>query len=282
MLRAIQVEMESDAEAFLRAFHARHAGATAQTLGSGRTRHGLSSYDLLARVVPPSPAPVTVVDLACGDGYLLERLRQRDLPNARLIGIDMSPEELTAARRRLGSGVELLLERAQRLPLPDRSVDYLLCHMALMLMDDVEAVVREIGRVLKPGGVFCAVVGGDLPSEGAYADFLAILRTALSGRGDPPLALGDPRTQSAEGLATLFAAAGFTAPIEVEEVVLHLDGPAEHVWRFLSSTYWSALLSAEEWQAIDRQVMARLAGSRREDGTVPCPLGLRLCSARQE
>jgi SAM-dependent methyltransferase len=233
-------------------------------------------------VVPASPdpltptPPITIVDLACGDGYLLEQIRER-LPGARLIGIDMSAEELAAARLRLGPGVELLLERAQRLPLADRSVDYLLCHMALMLMDDVEEVVREIARVLKPGGVFAAIVGGDLPPEGAYADFLAILREALAGREQPLLPLGDPRTQSAEGLSALFA-----GPVEVDEVILHLDGPAPQVQQLLSSTYWSALLTEGEWQEIDRRVTERLEELCRDDGTVPCSMGLRLCAWRQE
>ena len=270
------MDMERDSEAFLRAFHARHPGATARTMRAGRTPEGLSSYEILARVVPPAPGPVTIVDLACGDGYLLEILADR-LPEARLVGIDMSEEELAAARQRLGPGrAELLLERAQRLPLPDRSVDYLLCHMALMLMDPVEEVVREIDRVLKPGGVFCAVIGGGDPPGGAYADFIAVLQEALARRPQAPIVLGDPRTQSAEGLRDLFGPpGGLGGAVEVEEVVLHLDGPGEQVRQFLTATYWSSLLSAEEWGEVDREVTARLAVLCREDGTVPCPLGLR-------
>jgi SAM-dependent methyltransferase len=274
------MDMEKPSEAFLRAFHARHPGATARTMRAGRTQEGLSSYEILARIVPPSPGPVTVVDLACGDGYLLELLADRGLPGVRLVGIDMSEEELAAARRRLGPGrAELLLERAQRLPLPDQSVDYLLCHMALMLMDPVEEVVREIDRVLKPGGVFCAVIGGGDPGIGAYAEFGAVLREALARRPLPPLTLGDPRTQSVESLRDLFGpAAGLAGAVEVEEVVLHLDGPAEQVWQFLTATYWSSLLSEEEWSEVDREVSARLAALSRADGTVPCPLRLRrLC-----
>jgi SAM-dependent methyltransferase len=274
--------IESNAEAFLLAFHARHAGATAQTLRAGRTGEGHSSYDLLARLVPPTAEPVTIVDLACGDGYLLELLRDRGLPNARLIGIDMSEEELKAARARLGpDGAELLRERAQRLPLPDSSVDYLLSHMALMLMDDVDEVVREVGRVLKPGGVFCAVVGGEPPAHGAYGAFHSTLREALAGRPQPPLALGDPRTQSAAGLRALFGPeAGFAEPVHVEDVLLHVDGPTEQVRQLLTATYWSSLLSAEEWAEVFRQVEPHLAALCREDGTVPCAMGLRLCHGR--
>lgn len=274
------MDMEKDSEAFLRAFHARHPGATARTMRAGRTPEGLSSYEILAQVVPPSPGPVTVVDLACGDGYLLEILADRCPPGVRLVGIDMSEEELAAARLRLGPGrAELLLERAQRLPLPSQSVDYLLCHMALMLMDPVDEVVREIDRVLKPGGVFCAVVSAGDPTAGAYAHFVDVLREALAARPLPPLTLGDPRTQSAEGLRDLFGpAAGLAGAVEVDEVVLHLDGPPEQVRQFLTATYWSSLLSEEEWYEVDREVSARLAALSRDDGTVPCPLALRRLS----
>lgn len=278
------MDMEKASEAFLRAFHARHPGATARTMRAGRTAEGLSSYELLARVVPPAPGPVTIVDLACGDGYLLELLADRTLSGARLVGVDMSEEELAAARARLGAGrVELLLERAQHLPLLDRSVDYLLCHMALMLMDPIDEVVREIGRVLKPGGIFCAVVGVGDSGGGAYADFVAVLKETLARRPLAPLALGDPRTQSAEGLRRLFGPeSGLAGRVEVEELVLHLDGPADQVREFLRATYWSSLLSEEEWREVDREVRVRLEASAREDGTVPCPLGLRrLCYVRR-
>ncbi|HTQ80150.1 MAG TPA: class I SAM-dependent methyltransferase [Thermoanaerobaculia bacterium] len=274
--------METEAEAFLQAFHARHTGATAQVMRDGRTQDGLSSYELLAQSVQPSPAgePVTVVDLACGDGYLLELLRDRGPRDARLIGIDMSAEELAAARQRLGPGeAELLLERAQRLPLPDNSVDYLLCHMALMLMDPVEEVVREIDRVLKPGGRFSAVLGGDSPEGSAYAAFSQVLREMVTRRQAPPLSLGDPRTLSASGLRTLFGpASGLAGRVEVDEMVLHLDGSPEQVRGFLRANYWSALLTSEEWEAVDREVALHLTGLSRGDGTVPFPFGLRRIS----
>ena len=71
---------------------------------------------------------------------------------------------------------------------------------------------------------------------------------------------------------------GLAGRVEVEELTLHLDGPAEQVREFLTATYWSSLLAEEEWREVDREVRARLAALARGDGTVPCPLGLRrLC-----
>jgi SAM-dependent methyltransferase len=274
------MDSEITSEDFLRAFHARNPGATARTMASGRTPEGLSSYEILARAVPVAPDPLTVVDLACGDGYLLEILADRGHPGMRLVGVDMSAEELAAARARLGPDrAELLLERAQRLPLPDGSVDYLLCHMALMLMEPVEEVLREVHRVLKPGGTFCAVVGGGDPPHGAYADFQAVLRGYLSRRPRPPLALGDPRTLTTTGLRSLFGpGSGLPGTAEVDDVTLHLDGTADEVRQFLTATYWSSLLAEDEWREVDRTVAERLAALARPDGTVPCPLSLRRLS----
>jgi ubiquinone/menaquinone biosynthesis C-methylase UbiE len=54
--------------------------------------------------------------------------------------------------------VRLLNAAADRLPIPDASADLVVCHMAFMLFTPLAQTVREIGRILKPGGKFAAVV----------------------------------------------------------------------------------------------------------------------------
>ena len=134
-----------------------------------------SSYDGLAQVVTPRGEPITVLDLACGDGLLLSRLSQMHASGLGLIGIDMSRAELDAARSRLGPGVALHQAMAQALPLPDASVDCVLSHLALMLMAPVEPVIAEVRRVLKHGGVFSAVVGARPPPHPAFDAYVALL-----------------------------------------------------------------------------------------------------------
>lgn len=143
--------MASAAERFLIDFHARFPGATGQALGNVAVRCGgrgfASSYELLAAQVPADSK--RVLDVACGDGVLLALIAAR-CPGARLAGIDMSAAELAAARTRLGGQAELVECRAQQLPFADGTFDALTSHMALMLMDDMPVVLRELRRVGGP------------------------------------------------------------------------------------------------------------------------------------
>jgi SAM-dependent methyltransferase len=86
------------AEAFLRSFHARDPGVSTRVFARGKDESGVSGYQRLAQTIPTTGDNVTVRDLACGDGYLLELLRERLGPFARFIGVDISTDELTAAR----------------------------------------------------------------------------------------------------------------------------------------------------------------------------------------
>ena len=70
-------------------------------------------------------------------------------------GLGLRDGELAAAKSRFHDDrVTFHQAKAQAIPLPDASVDYVLCHMAFMLMDSIEEVISEIKRVLKPGGKF--------------------------------------------------------------------------------------------------------------------------------
>src|SRR5262245_45424737 len=130
---------DRDAEVWLEDWHDRHPGATSRALARGRP----SPYERLASFVRPGQS---VLDLACGDGYLLDRHRAAGA--ATLAGLDLSAGELAAARERLGGAATLVQGRAQSMPFPDESFDLVTCHMALMLMRPVDEVVSEVRRVL--------------------------------------------------------------------------------------------------------------------------------------
>ena len=100
------------------------------------------------------------LDVACGQGILLDQLaRRRDL--GPIVGVDASPALIEAARRNLGAGPDLRVADARELAaaLADTEpFDAAACVLALMNIDDLPGVCREIGSVLRPGGRFVAVV----------------------------------------------------------------------------------------------------------------------------
>jgi SAM-dependent methyltransferase len=229
---------------FLHAFHSAHPGATPAAMESWRIDDtGRSSYDLLADFLVGEAGGEVVVDLACGDGVLTERLLDADGGPLAVIGVDASPEELKAAKRRLRLRAVLHHGLADRLPIPSEEVAGVGCHMALMLMQPIEDVIAEIARVLVPGGVFGAVVGASGPVEPAMETFIALLDALPEEHRPPRPSLGDPRARSAEGLTALLAP--HFSRIEISEHVLWTEGEAEALWSALALTYDAFALTAE-------------------------------------
>jgi len=100
-----------------------------------------------------SRAQGQVLEIAVGTG--------RNLPHHRddvtLTGIELSPEMLAIAKRRAaesGREADLRVGDAQALDFPDAGFDSVLCTLALCTIPDPGAAVREVHRVLRPGGRF--------------------------------------------------------------------------------------------------------------------------------
>lgn len=97
-------------------------------------------------------APGAVLDVGCGTGRLLRAAAQR-WPTARLIGVDPTSGMLRVARERT-PGATFLEGTAEAIPLPDRSVDLALSTTSFHHWSHHLAGVREVQRVLRPGGHF--------------------------------------------------------------------------------------------------------------------------------
>jgi SAM-dependent methyltransferase len=260
-----------DAEQILRGFHAQHPGATAQIMGNSRAAT-TSSYDLLVRTVEAAPAGAAVLDLACGDGYLLQRIAHTR-PDARVTGIDMSEPELGAARRRLGPDADLRCERADALTLRGGSVDVVLCHLALMLMAPLDPVLDEIARILRAGGAFAAVLGGEGQDGAAWSLFGEVYRSLLDRDGAAVPCFGDRRTDSAVSLQGLIAGHGAFRDARVDTVVVTLDGTPDEIVAFFGLTY-NAFALGEARPALEAQLLARLVPLQDVRGLVPFTLKL--------
>lgn len=112
----------------------------------------------------------TVLDLGSGGGIDCFLAGKKVGPNGHVIGVDMTPEMLDRARaNRLKVGaenVEFRLGEIEHLPVSDGSVDVVISNCVINLSTDKPQVLREILRVLKPGGrmaVSDIVTSGDLP-----------------------------------------------------------------------------------------------------------------------
>lgn len=100
----------------------------------------------------PGGVPATVLDVGCGTGRLLREARRR-WPDTQVIGIDISPGMIAEARQRAPYG-RFLLGPAESLQLEAGSVDLAVSTMSFHHWTDKAAGIREIARVLAPGGRF--------------------------------------------------------------------------------------------------------------------------------
>ena len=95
-----------------------------------------------------SREPGVALDAACGTGRFAEFLATR---GHQVIGVDSSPHMLSYARQRV-PGAGFHVAELDRLPLPDDSVDVIVCALALEHVPRLDPVVAEFARVLRPGG----------------------------------------------------------------------------------------------------------------------------------
>src|ERR1700760_2080125 len=172
-----------DDEALLERYHAR-PGRTVAMLAGFRDARGRTSYEVMIDALRDVPRDARVLDLGCGDGELLAQLAARGF--SRLCGIDRSPHEIAAARERLGSAISLARCAADALPFVDGTIDVVACHLALIVMAPIDAVIAAIARVLRPGGRLIAVINRHHPDP-AFAAFSHELARATQAAGLPPL-----------------------------------------------------------------------------------------------
>jgi SAM-dependent methyltransferase len=122
----------------------------------------------------------TIADLGCSTGYLLEDLRAA-YPRARLVGVDLVAPGLRKAHELLADAL-LLRADVCALPIADSSVDAVVSANLLEHVPDDEGALREMQRVLRPGGRAVIVVPAGPGTYDYYDRFLGHERRY--GRGE--------------------------------------------------------------------------------------------------
>jgi ubiquinone/menaquinone biosynthesis C-methylase UbiE len=99
----------------------------------------------------PMSATARVLDVGCGTGELLSRLRAQH-PDARLAGLDPVVEMLDVARDKLGGNPDLKIGYADSLPWASGSFDIVVSCNMFHYIAHPQASLREMARVIRPGG----------------------------------------------------------------------------------------------------------------------------------
>lgn len=208
-----------------------------------------------------------VLDVACGTGVLARTVIGRVGPAGRVIGLDPNEGMLEVARR-ASPDVEWREGVAEDLPFEDECFDAVVSQFGLMFFEDRVAALREMRRVLRPGGRAAVAVWDALERTPGYYAMVELLREEF---GDEPAdALCAPYDLGdRDRLSALLEAAGWeTATIET------LDGEARfeslETWVHTDVYGWtlSDLLDQGQYQRLRDAAQGRLQKFVRADGRV--------------
>ncbi|MDR1989887.1 MAG: arsenite methyltransferase [Acidobacteriaceae bacterium] len=192
---------------------------------------GCGNPTALAELAPGE----TVLDLGSGGGIDVLLSARRVGASGKAYGLDMTDEMLALARenqRKAGvTNVEFLKGEIEQIPLPDNSVDVVISNCVINLSADKDQVLREVFRVLKPGGRFAVsdiVTRGEMPEP--------LRRDALLWAGCISGALQDT------DYAAKLAAAGFER-IDIEPTRVYT---ADDARGFLNANHADLAASIEQ------------------------------------
>jgi ubiquinone/menaquinone biosynthesis C-methylase UbiE len=186
---------------------AQQFGATARAYLESETHSTGGDLELLAQEVAAIPK-AAVLDLGCGAGHASFAVAPHA---ASVTAYDLTPEMLAVVEREAAArelpNIATVQGMAEELPFPEAHFDCVISRYSAHHWHDVPAALREVRRVLKPGGraLLIDTAGGETPLLDTHLQAVEILR-------DP----SHVRDYSAREWLALFREAGFTATLRQE------------------------------------------------------------------
>ncbi|MBY6261644.1 methyltransferase domain-containing protein [Azospirillum sp. 412522] len=220
-----------------------------------------------------------LLDLASGAGEPALSAARRAGPDGLVVGSDLVPGMMAGAVRR-AHGVEgpapaFTAADMTALPFADAAFDGVTCRFGIMFVPAAESALREVRRVLRPGGRAAFMVWGPRAGNGLFAE----IGDAVAGHLGEDGSLDPLFRFSAPGLLSdLMRAAGFAATSETDLTPVRKAPAGQPFWRAaleMSFGHRLAGLSAEQRVTleadIDRRFDAQAVG-----GIVPVPSHARI------
>lgn len=190
-----------------------------------------------------------VLDLACGTGVAARMAAEQVGPTGTVAGVDLNPAMVAVARTIDPDGAPVTWHEApaENLPLPDGSVDVVICSQGFQFFGDKEGALREMRRVLVPGGR--AVLGTPGPTPPAFAVLHDVLARHI-GKDAASFVDAVFSFHEAHQFRDLARSVGL-GDVEVRRLALplRLDGPADFLWQYVQGTPLAAAAASLDDEA---------------------------------
>jgi len=222
-----------------------------------------------------------VLDVACGTGALACAAAERVGRGGAVVGLDANADMLAMARRKSGA-IEWIDGRAEALPFPDCGFDVVVSQFGMMFFDDRPAALREMQRVLRPGGRLAVAVCDAVERSAGYG-LLAALLQRLFGRQvadafRAPFALGDPallRSMCTQAALTRAEVNTVTATVRFASVEALVAAERACIWTL------GGLLDDAQFDRLRQEARRALQPCVQGDGSIAFEMPALLISANR-
>lgn len=208
-----------------------------------------------------------VVDVACGTGVVTLAAADAVSPGGEVVGVDLNPGMLAVARRK-APDIEWHQGAAESLAFGEGSFDAAVSQFGLMFFTDREAALREMWRVLRPGGRLVVTLWGSLEDTPGYAGMTLLLQRlfgdSIADLLRAPYSLGDPHA-----LRSLLIASGVPEP-RVDLVSGMARFPSIRAWVECDVRGWTLAdrLDDAQFELLVSEAEAELSRFVAPEGTV--------------
>jgi SAM-dependent methyltransferase len=220
-----------------------------------------------------------VLDVACGTGVLSRELARR-LPVESVAGLDCN-EGMLAVASQLQPEIDWHCARAEALPFESGRFAAVASQFGLMFFEDRPRALREMWRVLAPGGRLAVAVWGPLQETPGYASMTELLRSlfgeTIAAELRAPFSLGD-----ASALGEMFEATGITTA-KLQTVLGRARFPSIEAWVHTDVWAWTLAdrIDDAQYARLKREAERQLTRYTLADGRVDFAISAHIVSARK-
>lgn len=222
-------------------YHKQHTGITYELFKEFKSKEGYNSYELISNEIKITKAEkVELLDIACGNGIISQYCLKKS-SNIKYIGIDISKHQIELAKTmHEGNNIEFRVEDSGDMSFRDSKFDYVVCHLALMLLNPVQKTLHQIERVLKTNGYFLAIVNSRKVNDELLKKIMIKVGQFIKSKC-PDFGIkngGNSKTYDKDGLEFLLKEfPTLSKNIEVIELELIRKMTFMEFWKLISSSY---------------------------------------------